>query len=176
MGNVSVTTRASGEAILKEESVEAYRSGLRGELIRPGDPGYDDARKVNNGMHERRPAAIVRAAGVADVIATVKLAREHDLLLAVRGGGHSVCGFGTCDGGIVLDLSRMKGLRVDPERRTVRAEGGCTWGDLNHATHAFGERVVRRFDVQFAGAKLEDVADVLVLDRRQRVRNAQMLL
>ncbi len=138
MPTLRVKTRTSGETILKEDTVQEFKATLRGELIQPDDAGYNEARKVHNGMHDRRPAAIVRAAGVADVIAAVKLARERDVLLAVRGGGHSVAGFGTCDGGVVLDLCEMKGIRVDPERRTVRAEGGCTWGDLNHATHAFG--------------------------------------
>ena len=123
---------------LTETNIEDLKAGLRGELIRAGDETYDEARKVYNAMHDRRPALIVRAAGVADVISGVRFASEQDLLLAVRGGGHSVPGFGTCDGGLVLDLSRMRGIRVDPERRVVRAEGGCTWADLNHATHAFG--------------------------------------
>ncbi len=125
-------------AALTEPEIEDLKAGLRGELIRPGDENYDEARKVYNAMHDRRPALIVRAAGVADLIAAVRFAGERGLLLAVRGGGHSVPGFGTCDGGLVLDLSRMRGIRVDPERRVVRAEGGCTWGDLNHATNAFG--------------------------------------
>jgi FAD/FMN-containing dehydrogenase len=125
-------------AALTEPEIEGLKAGLRGELIRPGDENYDEARKVYNAMHERRPALIVRAAGVADAIAAVRFAGEHDLLLAVRGGGHSIPGFGTCNDGLVLDLGRMKGMRVDPERRTVRAEGGCTWADLNHATNAFG--------------------------------------
>lgn len=111
---------------------------LRGQIIQPGDPTYEEIRKVYNGMHDRRPGVIVLAAGVADVIATVRFAREYDLLLAVRGGGHSAPGFGTCDGGLVLDLRRMRGIRVDPGLRTVRAEGGCTLGDVNHATYAFG--------------------------------------
>jgi FAD/FMN-containing dehydrogenase len=111
---------------------------LRGQIIQPGDPTYDEIRKVYNGMHDRRPAVIVLAAGVADVIATVRFAREYDLVLAVRGGGHSAPGFGTCEGGLVLDLRRMRGIRVDPGLRTVRAEGGCTLGDVNHATYAFG--------------------------------------
>jgi FAD/FMN-containing dehydrogenase len=111
---------------------------LRGELIAPGDEGYDEARSVHNGMIDRRPAAIARCANVADVIATVNFAREEGLDLSVRGGGHSVPGFGTNDGGVVCDLSAMRGIRVDPRRKTVRAEGGCTWGDLDHATHAFG--------------------------------------
>jgi FAD/FMN-containing dehydrogenase len=111
---------------------------LRGELIAPGDEGYEDARSVYNAMIDRRPAAIARCADVADVIATVRCAREEGLDLSIRGGGHSVPGFGTNDGGVVCDLSAIRGIRVDPQRRTVRAEGGCTWGDLDHATHAFG--------------------------------------
>lgn len=119
-------------------TVDALRTGLRGELILPGDGSYDEARKVYNGMIDCRPAAIVRCADVADVIAAVRLAREEGLDLSVRGGSHSVPGFGTNDGGVVCDLSAMRGIRVDREGRTVRAEGGCTWGDLDHATHAFG--------------------------------------
>jgi hypothetical protein len=125
-------------AALRGPDIEDLKANLRGELIRTGDENYDEARKVYNAMHDRRPALIVCAAGVADVIAAVRFAGEHDLLLAVRGGGHSIPGFGTCDGGLVLDLRRMRGIRVDPERRVVRAEGGCTWADLNHATNAFG--------------------------------------
>ena len=123
---------------LAAEEFERFETCLRGAIVRPNDGDYDDARKVYNAMHDRRPALIVRAVDSADVKAVVDFSRTHDLLLAVRGGGHSVPGFGTCDDGLVLDLGRMKGIRVDPERRTVRAEGGCTWGDLDHATHAFG--------------------------------------
>jgi FAD/FMN-containing dehydrogenase len=118
--------------------IEKLASVIRGALVRPQDDGYDEARQVYNAMHDRRPAVIVQAAGVADVIAAVNFARENNLLLAVRGGGHSVPGFGTCDDGLVLDLGQMKGIRVEPVGRTVRAEAGCTLGDLNHATHAFG--------------------------------------
>jgi FAD/FMN-containing dehydrogenase len=125
-------------AALMEPDIEGLKASLRGELIRPGDENYDEARKVYNAMHDRRPALIVRAAGVADVISAVRFAGEHGLLLAARGGGHSIPGFGTCDGGLVLDLGQMRGIRVDPERRVVRAEGGCTWADMNHATNAFG--------------------------------------
>jgi FAD/FMN-containing dehydrogenase len=114
------------------------QASLRGELIASDHSDYDTARKVYNGMIDRRPAAIIRCADVADVIAAVGVAREQGLDLSVRGGSHSVPGFGTNDGGIVCDLTAMRGTRVDPERRTARAEGGCTWGDLDHATHAFG--------------------------------------
>src|SRR2546423_3996408 len=89
-------------------------------------------------MSEKRPALIAHCVDVADVIAAVNFAREHELTLAVRGGGHSGPGLGTCDDGLVIDLSGMKGIRVDPAARTVRVEGGCTWGDVDHATHAFG--------------------------------------
>lgn len=123
---------------MRDNSIREFKEKLRGELIQPGDASYDETRKVYNGMHDRRPALIVLAAGVADAVAAVRFAREHELLLAVRGGGHSAPGFGSCDDGLVLDLRRMKGIRVSPERRTVRAEGGCTLGDLNHATYAFG--------------------------------------
>jgi FAD/FMN-containing dehydrogenase len=121
-----------------EAAVDDLRTRVRGEIVQPGDPRYDQARRVYNAMHDRRPALVVRGADVADVIATVNFASAQNAVLAVRGGGHSVPGFGTCDDGVVLDLSRMRGIRVDPGRRTVRAEGGCTWGDLDHATHAFG--------------------------------------
>ena len=138
MSDLRVKTRSGKESTLDADAVAGLQRALRGGLIQPDDAGYDEVRKVNNGMHDRRPALVVQAASVADVMTVVRFAAERDLLLAVRGGGHSVVGFGTCDGGVVLDLGRMRGIRVDPERRTVRAEGGCTWGDLDHATHAFG--------------------------------------
>ncbi len=119
-------------------TAEELRTSLRGDLIGPDDSSYDEARKVYNGMIDRRPAGIVRATDVADVIAAVDLAREQGLDLSVRGGGHSVPGFGTNDGGLVVDLAGIRGIHVDPERRTARAGGGATWGDLDHATHAFG--------------------------------------
>lgn len=125
-------------AVLDEGAVSTFKTGLRGELFRPGDDAYDGARKVWNGMIDRRPALIARCAGVADVIAAVNFAREQGLPVAIRGGSHNVTGNAVCDAGVVIDLSNMKGIRVDPEKRTVRAEGGCTWGDLDHATHVFG--------------------------------------
>ena len=123
---------------LEQADVEKFQTALRGELIQPDDPGYEQARKVYNGMIDRRPRMIVRCANVADVIRSVNFARENSLLLAVRGGGHNGPGFGTCDDGLVIDLSRMNGVRVDPAARTARVEGGCTWGDVDHATHVFG--------------------------------------
>ena len=124
--------------MLSEEHIESLKSCLRGELIEPGDAEYDAARKVYNGMIDRRPRLIARCRDVADVIAAVNFARDNLLLLAIRGGGHNAGGLGVCDDGLVIDLSRMKGIRVDPEARTVRVEGGCVWGDVDHATHAFG--------------------------------------
>ena len=124
--------------VLEESTIAGLQAGLRGELIQPGDKGYETARKVYNAMIDRHPRLIARCVDVADVIAAVNFARENELTLAVRGGGHNGGGLGVWNGGLVIDLSRMKGVRVDPERRTVRVEGGCTWGDVDHATHAFG--------------------------------------
>jgi FAD/FMN-containing dehydrogenase len=114
------------------------RERLRGGLIEPGGDGYDDARAVHSGMIDRHPAAIACCVDAADVIAAVDAARENGLLVSVRGGSHNVNGFGTNDDGLVIDLSRMHGVQVDPQRRTARVEGGATWGDLDHATHGFG--------------------------------------
>lgn len=119
-------------------ALAALRRGVRGAVLAPGDPGYDDARRVYNGRVDRRPAVVVRCAGTADVLAGLRFARGEGLPLAVRGGGHSAAGHGVCDGGGVLDLSPMKGVRVDPPRRTVRAQAGLTWGELDHETQAWG--------------------------------------
>jgi hypothetical protein len=124
---------------------DAFRSTFRGELIEPGDPGYDEARAVYNGMIDRRPRLIARCADVADVIAAVGLARETGTLLAVRGGGHNAGGLGVWDDAIVIDLSGQRGVRVDPAARTVRVEGGATWGDVDHAAHPFGVTVPSGF-------------------------------
>jgi FAD/FMN-containing dehydrogenase len=121
-----------------EEAIESYRGSLRGALLRPGDEGYDEARTVWNGNIDRYPALIAKCNGVADVIAAVNFARENQLLVAVRGGGHNAAGHGTCDGGIVIDLRPMKGIRVDPLRRIATVEPGCTWAELDHETLAFG--------------------------------------
>ncbi|MDX1532409.1 MAG: FAD-binding oxidoreductase, partial [Rhodothermales bacterium] len=118
--------------------LDELREGLRGPLLNPEDPRYEEARRVYNGMIERQPGAIARCADVADVIAAVNHARERGLTLAVRGGGHNAAGLGVCDGGLVIDLSAMDGIRVDPADRTVRVEGGATWGQVDHAGHPFG--------------------------------------
>ncbi len=124
--------------MINEKVATELKGSARGEVILPEDGRYDDARKVYNAMIDKRPAVVVRCTGVADVIAAVNAARAAGLSVAIRGGGHSVPGFGTADDALVIDLGRMRGIRVDPESKTVRAEGGATWGDFNHATHAFG--------------------------------------
>ncbi len=111
---------------------------LRGEVIEAGDPGYDEARKVHNGMIDRHPRLIARCADVADVIAAVRYAQEQKLIVSIRGGGHNAGGLGVCDDGLAIDLSRIRYTHVDPQAGTVRVGGGCTWSDVDHATHAFG--------------------------------------
>lgn len=118
-----------------------FAAGLRGDLIRSGDAGYDAARKLYNGMIDKRPLFIARCADVADVIASVNFGRDNALPIAIRGGGHNGPGFGGVNDGLVIDLSMMKGVRVDPKDRTVRVGPGCTTGDVDHATHAFGQAV-----------------------------------
>ena len=124
--------------ILGEGTIQELREAIRGEVITPTDPRYDETRAVWNGMIDKRPALIVRCSGVADVLAAVQFARSQDLELAVRSGGHSLPGFSTSDGGIVVDLSPMKGIRVDPDAQRVVAQSGVTWRDLDHETQAFG--------------------------------------
>ncbi len=138
MADLRVITLTGAEAALGESVIEEFASKLRGELLRPGAPGYEEARFVWNDLIDKRPALIARCAGVGDVIDSVNFARENNLLLAVRGGGHNVAGNAVCDGGLVIDLLPMKGIRVDPDRRTVRAEGGATWADLDRETQVFG--------------------------------------
>lgn len=123
---------------LETKAVAELKANLRGPVIEPTDPNYDDARKVYNAMINKRPRLIARCADVADVIHSVNFARENDLLLAIRSGGHNGGGLGICDDGLVIDLGLIKYARVDPTARTVTAGGGCTWGDVDHATHAFG--------------------------------------
>jgi FAD/FMN-containing dehydrogenase len=133
----STIVTATGGAI-ESAVVDAFRTGLRGQLLRPGDDAYDPARKLWNGMFDRRPALIARCTGTADVIRAVNFARDHGLRVAVRSGGHSFPGHSVCEGGLVIDLSPMKGIRVDPGARIVRAEPGVKWIDFDHETQAFG--------------------------------------
>lgn len=138
MDDLRFTTLSGGEEVLPDTTLESFRARVRGRVLRPGEDGYNGARSVFNAMIDRHPALIVRCAGAADVIAAVAFARDHDLLVSIRGGGHGVTGNAVCDGGLVIDLSRMNGVRVDPAKRTARAEGGATWGDFDHETQAFG--------------------------------------
>lgn len=119
-------------------ALDHFRRHVRGDVLLPGDPGYDAARVVYNAAHEFWPALIVRPADDAEVAAVVRLARDQGLMLAVRGGNHSMRGFGSCDDGVVLDLSRMRSVDVDADARVARVGGGATWGDVNTATHAHG--------------------------------------
>ncbi len=119
--------------------VNNFKSILRGQVIEPNDRRYDEVRELYNAMIDKRPAMIVQCADIADVIASVRYARENNLLTAIRGGGHNGAGLGSCDGGLVIDLSQMHSVRIDPKGETVRVEGGCTWGDVDHATHTFGK-------------------------------------
>jgi FAD/FMN-containing dehydrogenase len=125
--------RAAAEGLKSE-----LKSKLRGELLFAADEGYEEARKIWNGAIDKKPALIARCAGAADVMAAVRFAREHDLPVAVRGGGHAVAGHAVCDGGFVIDLSAMRGVRVDPLKRVARAQGGALWRDVDHETQAFG--------------------------------------
>ncbi len=119
-------------------AVDALQARLRGQLIRRGDPEYEAARVVYNGMIQKHPAWIARCADVADVMACVTFARNTGVPLSVRGGGHNAAGLGVCDDGLVADLSGLRSVHVDPQARTVRVGGGSTWGDVDHAIHAFG--------------------------------------
>src|SRR5436190_4378722 len=119
-------------------AVAQLAEAMRGEVLSPDSPGYDEARAVWNGMFDRRPAAIARCAGVADVIQAVEFARANAMEVAVRAGGHSANGYGTCDDGLVIDLSPMKGIEVDSEARTARADAGLTWGEFDAATQEHG--------------------------------------
>jgi hypothetical protein len=123
---------------MNNETLDKFRSGLRGQLVQRGDHAYDEARKLYNAMIDKRPLLIARCADVADVIAAVRFGRENNLLTAIRCGGHNGPGLGSCDDGLVIDLSLLKGVRVDPGQRLVQVAGGCLQGDVDHACHAFG--------------------------------------
>jgi FAD/FMN-containing dehydrogenase len=126
---------------MTDSAIATLKASLRGGLIAPGDEGYDEARKVYNGMIDRRPRLIARCADVADVMTAVNFGREHKLLTSIRCGGHNAGGLGVCDDGLVIDLSPMRYVRVDPKKKTVLCGGGSLWGDVDHATHPFGMAV-----------------------------------
>jgi FAD/FMN-containing dehydrogenase len=138
MAGVTMITTVGEETVIEEATVAAFNSRLRGELLRPGHNGYEGARKVWNGMIDKRPGLIVRCAGVGDVVKALGFAREHDLLSSVRGGGHNIAGKAVCEGGLMVDLSGMRSIQVDPVERTARVEGGVLLGDLDRETQAFG--------------------------------------
>ena len=138
MPDLKCTMLTGSENVLTEAAVTELRTSLRGPLLTPSDPGYDEARVLWNGMHDKRPVLIARCSGVADVIVAVNFARTHQLLTAVRGGGHHMAGNGSCDGGIMIDLSLMRAVHVDPKAKTARVQGGATLGDLDRETQVFG--------------------------------------
>jgi FAD/FMN-containing dehydrogenase len=138
MANIEMATTTGRKVEVNADVIERFRTGLRGGHLLRGDNGYDAARKIYNAMIDHRPAIIARCAGVADVIGAVNFARSNGLLVSVRGGGHNVSGNAVCDGGLMIDLSPMRGVRVDPPGRTVRAEAGVTWGEFDRETQAFG--------------------------------------
>jgi FAD/FMN-containing dehydrogenase len=135
---VDIMTLNGGRSMLDAPEIAALRSGLRGAVLLSGDEGYETARRVWNGNVDRHPAVIVRCLSASDVQRAVNFAIKRDLLVSVRGGGHSAPGYGTNDGGLVIDLSSMKAIGVDPAGRTARAEGGVLWRDLDTATQAHG--------------------------------------
>ncbi len=135
---VEVTTLPGATAVLQDEAIDAFRQGLRGPVLLPGDDGYDAARALWNGMIDKRPALIARCAGAADVIRAVTFARANNILVSVRGGDHSAAGRAVCDGGLMIDLSLLHDVRVDPHRRTARVGGGARWRDVDRETQAFG--------------------------------------
>jgi FAD/FMN-containing dehydrogenase len=138
MADLRMITTTGSHTVIEGSTLETFKTSLRGELLRPGNADYDEARKVWNGMIDKRPGLIARCAGVADVIRAVDFARTHQLLVSVRGGGHNIPGNAVCNGGLMIDLARMRGVRVDPVKHTARAEGGVTWGEFDRETQAFG--------------------------------------
>ena len=138
MANIEIAATTGRQVVFNADVIEQFRTGLRGGHLLQGDDGYDAARKIYNAMIDHRPAIIARCAGVADVIDAVKFARSNNLLVSVRGGGHNVSGNAVCDGGLMIDLSAMKSVRVDRDSRTARAEPGVTWGEFDRETQAFG--------------------------------------
>src|SRR4051812_24082506 len=135
---MTLEVSANPTANIDDTAIEALRANLSGALLRSGEDGYDEARTIFNGMIDRRPALIARCAGTGDVAKAVRFARERDLIVSVRGGGHNVAGNAVCEGGLMIDLTPMKGIRVDPSARTARAQGGVTWREFDRETQAFG--------------------------------------
>jgi FAD/FMN-containing dehydrogenase len=133
-----MTAQPTAEAALDEEALQGLGQQTRGDVLTLGDAGYDDARSIWNGLIDRKPAVIVQCTGAADVVDAVNFAREQNLLLSIKGGGHNVAGNAVNDGGLVVDLTQMRGVHVDPSTQTVRAQGGATWGDTDRESQLFG--------------------------------------
>jgi FAD/FMN-containing dehydrogenase len=142
---VRMRTLDGGEVTLSEEVLQAFRASFRGPIVRPGDTSYDATRAIWNAMIDRRPALIAQCTGTTDVVRAVQLAKQHRLLLSVRGGGHNIAGLALADGGLVIDLSLLKGVWVDPAGRTARAQAGCTLGDVDRETQLHGLAAVLGF-------------------------------
>ena len=142
---MKATTMEGREIDLKQETLNGLKMRLRGPMFTPDDVGYDESRTVWNGMIDKKPAFVVRCLGTADVIACVQFAREHDILLSVKGGGHNIAGLATCDGALMLDMSLMRGVWVDPRRRVARAQAGCLLGDVDRETQVHGLAAVLGF-------------------------------
>lgn len=138
MQDLQATTLGGSSTTVDGAVMEAFIGGMRGQSMLEGDPGYDEARIIWNGLVDKKPAIIIRCSGAADVIDAVNFAREHDLLVAVRGGGHNVAGNSVCDGGVVIDMSAMNSVRVDPVARRAQVGGGALLGDVDRETQAFG--------------------------------------
>src|SRR5262245_60686252 len=127
-GGIEAKTLDGATKSIAPEALQAFRAAFRGQVLRPHEAGYDDARQIWNAMIDRRPALIARCTGTADVVAAVRFAREHGLLSSVKGGGHNIAGLAVCEGGLMIDLSSMRGVWVDPVAKTARAQAGCTLG------------------------------------------------
>jgi FAD/FMN-containing dehydrogenase len=138
MSHVTLTALDRSEITVDEAAVEDLAARLHGPLLRPGDEGYDDARRLFNGIHDKRPALVARCTGAADVRDAVDFAREHGVLLSIKGGGHNVAGTSSCEAGLMIDLSQLRGVRVDPDRRIADVGPGATWGDVDRETQPFG--------------------------------------
>ena len=145
MSDLKAKSRANGDVSLTADVFRKFKESLRGELILADEPGYEDARSVWNAMIDRRPALIARCLGVADVLTAVNFAREHGIALSIKGGGHNISGLAVCDGGLMLDMSRMRGVWVDPTARIARAQAGCLLGDVDRETQLHGLAAVLGF-------------------------------
>ena len=145
MSGLQVKTRTNGGVTLQEDTIRKFKESFRGEVLLSDDTGYDDARSIWNAMIDRRPALIARCLGIADVVTCVKFARERGVILSIKGGGHNIAGLAVCEGGLMLDMSRMRGVWVDPATRTARAQAGCLLGDVDRETQVHGLAAVLGF-------------------------------